>query len=143
MISRTAKVIKMLVLTGIVLVSAYFFLRWREDSYGFKKYEWQAVFLSNNQVYFGKLEIRPDFYILTKVFYLQTQEDKEEIITGELPSEPREKSKEKETRLIKLGRELHGPEDKLFVEKSNLLFWENLKSDSSIVKSIEGYYRGE
>lgn len=135
---------KLIILLAMVAIFTYLFARWQsENPYGFDKHQWQAIFLSNNQVYFGKLEIRPDFYVLTRVFYLQTEEDKKELTAGEAPSESKEKREEGETRLIKLGRELHGPEDRLFVEKSNLLFWENLKADSSIVKSIESYYRGE
>ena len=38
--------------------------------------------------------------------------------------------------LIKLGEELHEPEDLMIINKDNILFIENLKADSKIVKAI-------
>lgn len=90
------------------------------------KDEWQAVFLTNNQVYFGKLSSFDKSYLkLTKVYYLQSDQ-----------------SISKETadlNLIKLGAEIHGPEDMMYISKSQVLFWENLKADSRIVKIISDY----
>ena len=89
---------------------------------------WQAVFLTNGQVYFGKLSSKHGEYVeLAKVFYLQSNQGinsaKE---SGDL-------------NLIKLGAEIHGPEDKMYISRKQIIFWENLKSDSKIVKIISAY----
>lgn len=41
--------------------------------------------------------------------------------------------------LAKLGNELHGPEDKMFINSDQLLFWENLKDDGQVAKAISDF----
>ncbi len=87
--------------------------------------KWQAVFLSNDQVYFGKLKNYDGKYLtLSEVYYLRTAEDLQNTSST--------------LNLVKLGGELHGPEDIIFIPKSSVLFWENLKDTSRVVQSIEG-----
>ncbi|MBI4714249.1 hypothetical protein HY771_03650 [Candidatus Uhrbacteria bacterium] len=87
---------------------------------------YQSVFLDNGQVYFGKLK-KPsdDFYELTDVFYLQT---------GSVGLD-----QASNLSLAKLGGEAHGPEDKMQINKSHILFIEDMKSDSKVVKAIQDY----
>jgi hypothetical protein len=85
--------------------------------------KWQAVFLSNNQVYFGKLHDLNDTYVtLTNVYYLRTASD---LDSGS------------NLNLIKLGGELHGPEDQMYIPKKSILFWEDMKDASHVVQSIK------
>ncbi len=87
---------------------------------------WQAVFLSNNQVYFGKIKhISSNTLVLTDIYYLQASES--------LASPDDTNSK---LNLVKLGSEVHGPKDKMTINRSNILFWEDLKDNSRIVKVI-------
>lgn len=90
---------------------------------------YQAVFLTNNQVYFGKLEIGKKQYILKDVYYLQSDIP--------LQSQGRKEKFVNQTTLIKLGDDLHGPEDSMYISKDHLLFWENLKADSQLLQSIK------
>ena len=86
--------------------------------------QWQAVFLTNNAVYFGKLVNYDNTYVtLTDVYYLRTASDLEGSGATSL-------------NLIKLGGELHGPEDVMYIPKTNVLFWENMKSTSQVVQTI-------
>jgi hypothetical protein len=39
--------------------------------------------------------------------------------------------------LIKLGNELHGPTDKMYINRSQVLFYEQLRKDSQVVVNIE------
>lgn len=90
---------------------------------------YQAVFLDNGQVYFGELTDRDDeFYTLTNVYYLQIRQDPQ---AGEADSE--------DVSLIKLGNEMHGPEDEMQINKEHILFIEDLKSDSKVSKAIVDY----
>ena len=41
--------------------------------------------------------------------------------------------------LVKLGNEIHGPEDAMYINKSSVMFWENLKSSGQVVKAIQQY----
>jgi len=88
---------------------------------------YQSVFLDNGQVYFGKLkESGDDFYELTDVFYLQTGSAGIDQASN--------------LSLAKLGSEAHGPEDKMQINKDHVLFIEDMKSESKVVKAIQDYY---
>jgi len=106
------------------------------------KDKYQAVFLANSQVYFGKLrKIGDDSYRMTNVFYIQSNT---EVPTGQT-SKDEEKSKngtlesQQSPTLIKLGQELHGPEDAVVFNKSQITFWENLRPDGKVAQAITNY----
>jgi len=89
---------------------------------------YQAVFLDNNQVYFGKLKGNDRAYAtLTDIFYLQVAQPLQ-------PSEPATN-----VNLIKLGSELHGPADEMQINRDHILFIETLRDDSQVVKAIKQY----
>lgn len=91
--------------------------------------KWQAVFLSNGQVYFGRLENYNRGYArLTSVYYLRAADALQQG-GGEA---------NQSINLVKLGGELHGPEDEMFIPKDKIQFWENLKASSQVVRAIEG-----
>lgn len=91
--------------------------------------KFQAVFLTNGQVYFGKIDSLDGKYVkLSNIYYLQVQQDVQ-------PAKSNEKS-ESGVSLTKLGSELHGPDDEMHISSDQILFWENLKGDSRVVKTI-------
>ncbi len=90
---------------------------------------YQAVFIDNGQVYFGKLQEGDDWYTLTDVFYLNTCAagvDSKENLS-----------------LAKLGNEVHGPEDAMRINKEHVLFVEKMKSDSKVVQAIINFKSGK
>ena len=87
---------------------------------------WQAVFLSNGQVYFGHLQNYDRGYVRVQdTYYLQTQQP---LQTGQAAAG---------VNLVKLGQELHGPEDAMMIPKTQILFWENMRDDSQVVRAIQ------
>ncbi len=98
-----------------------------------KKY--QAVFFTNGQVYFGKLVALNDTqFKLTEVFYVQSQSD-----TSAEKSEGEVTTNQSDMRLIKMGNEVHGPEDAMIIERAQVLFYENLKPDGKVTQIINEY----
>lgn len=96
---------------------------------------WQAVFLSNGQVYFGHLQNRNSQYAtLTNIYYLKVQQALQPA--GEEGNNNTNSSDQTQLTLIKLGEELHGPQDKMIINRDQILFIEDLKDDSQIVKTI-------
>lgn len=94
------------------------------------KDRYQAIFLTNGQVYFGKLAGSNSQYLALKdVYYLQ-QNDQEQI------QQPESTEQQANLQLVKLGDELHGPEDAMYISKDQILFWENLKDDGQVVQGI-------
>ena len=81
---------------------------------------YQAMFLTNDQTYFGHLKnINSDYLILSDVYYVKISDSG----AGQL---------------VKLGvGEPHGPQDKMIISQDQVLFWENLKFDSPVVKTIQ------
>ncbi|MDB5178200.1 MAG: hypothetical protein JWN01_143 [Patescibacteria group bacterium] len=97
-----------------------------------KAKQYQAVFLTNGQVYFGKASRVDNSYVkLTDIYYLQVQQQ----------VQPKDQSagQQPQVSLAKLGGELHGPEDVMYVSRQQVLFWENLKDDGKVAKAIKDY----
>jgi len=98
-------------------------------------YSWQganatyrAVFLTNNQVFFGKMVSQNQNYItLENVFYIQDKQDLENAdTTGDVS-------------LIRAGREVHGPTNLISISRPQVLFMQTLKDDSKILSAILQY----
>lgn len=97
--------------------------------------KYQAVFFTNGQVYFGKLQnLNGEYFKLTDVFYLQTQ-------SNDNSKNPQDANAQdaNNMQLVKLGNEIHGPEDEMVISKKQVLFFENLKKDGKVSDSISKY----
>jgi hypothetical protein len=98
------------------------------------KSAYQAVFVNVNgtnggQVYFGHVQTVTDNYIdLTNVFYIQN-------------SNSSSSSTNSSYTLVKLGCELHAPQDEMVINRGQVYFWENLKSNGQVAQKISEYYK--
>ncbi len=106
------------------------------------KTDWQAVFLSNGQVYFVQVEkIGRDFLYLKDIYYLQvvTLQDANTIAQpNDVQTQP-----EQRLTLIKLGNEIHGPADEMMINRDQIVLIEDLKDDSRVVQAINDYLAGK
>jgi hypothetical protein len=131
-----------LVVLLLLVVLALFWSWWlfgRNTNYNEDKAintnQFQAVFLTNGQVYFGKLtDLNHKYVTLTDIYYLQVQST-----NGSLQNASGNASSNSQVSLAKLGSELHGPEDKMSISSDQVLFWENLKNDSKVSQAISKY----
>lgn len=99
--------------------------------------KYQAVFFNNGQIYFGKLQsVNNDYMKLTDIFYLQSQQPTDE---KDATNPQKTSASQTNVQLIKLGDEIHGPEDEMVISKDQLLFYENLKPDGKVAQSIEKF----
>jgi hypothetical protein len=95
--------------------------------------QYQAVFLTNGQVYFGKLHNLGSAYItLEDVYYIQANPQQSQNTQGGASASP-----QPNLTLVKLGDELHGPERQMQIASNQVIFWENLKGDSKVVDAIK------
>jgi hypothetical protein len=100
-----------------------------------KAKQYQAVFLTNGQVYFGKVSKVDGSYVkVTDIYYLQVQQTVQPKDTSAAAA-----AANQQVSLAKLGGELHGPEDIMYVSRQQVLFWENLKADGKVAKAIADY----
>lgn len=121
------------VVAGVIVLALLVLgcLMWKQKSGGdssVEKNHYQAVFLTNGQVYFGKLsEVGDKYAQLNDIYYLQVQQS----------VQPADQNKEAQVSLAKLGDELHGPKDQMSISSDQILFWENLKDDAKVVQAIK------
>lgn len=95
----------------------------------------QAVFLNGGQVYFGDITNLTDDYLrMSNIYYLRVNQQVQP--NGEAKSTDND-----DISLVKLGCELHGPEDAMVINRSQVMFWENLKSDGQVAKAVEQYVK--
>ncbi len=98
---------------------------------------YQAVFLSNGQVYFGHTQtnMRGEYVQLVDVYYLQVNQS-DQLNADSTDTTTTDQSN---FALIKLGNEIHGPKDAMLINRDHILFIEDLRSDSEIVTQIEAF----
>ena len=127
-------VVAVLGIAAIVLMGL--FLYKGSASASIDKSKYQAVFLTSGQVYFGKLSnLGSSYATLTDVFYIQAT-------STEGSDNPQNASTDvTDLQLIKLGSEVHGPEDEMLIGREQILFVENLKADGKVSSSIKEYYK--
>ena len=95
---------------------------------------YQAVFLANNQVYFGKVSgANSQFITLRDIYYLQVNPGAQQ------PPDPGRG----DVSLIKLGSELHGPTDEMRVNRDQVLIIETLREDSQVAQAIKRHKEGK
>lgn len=128
-----------IVLLVVVLVAAYFgasAFQNRGLAATINTKQYQAVFLTNGQVYFGKLSPAAAGYVQVEdIYYLQVQTAQPAGTATKDSTTPKTDS----TQLVKLGQELHAPEDKMVISKEQILFFENIKDNSKVVQAIKAY----
>jgi len=123
-----------LLFAGTILVVALLVLLYfggaKEENYVDKNKQ-QAVFLTNGQVYFGKIKNISKTYIdLQNIYYLNVNQQVQ-------PNQKDSNSNSNQSvSLVKLGCELHGPQDQMVINRDQITFWENLKTDGQVTKAI-------
>jgi len=89
---------------------------------------YHATFLTNGQVYFSNIENPDSQYVeLGDIYYLRVQQALQPRPDGQ---------QQPAISLVKLGNELHGPEDVMLVNRDQILFIEPLKEESNVVSAI-------
>ena len=84
----------------------------------------QAVILSNDKVYFGRLDdVSDTFYALDDAFFLRE--------VRETPDAEPQRS------LLPVNRELHAPENRMLIRKDEVVLVENLAEDSPVLTEIQ------
>lgn len=124
--------------TALVVVLVYFLATGKSS--GEAKYvdnsKLQAVFLNGGQVYFGKIEDLNSKYLrMGNIYYLRVNQ------TVQPNQENNQQATANDISLVKLGCELHGPEDKMLINREQVIFWENLKDDGQVAKAVAEYVK--
>lgn len=91
----------------------------------------QAVFLNGGQVYFGNInELNGKYLSMNNIYYLRVNQQVQ-------PNQST--TNNNDVSLVKLGCELHGPQDNMVINRDQIIFWENLKDDGQVAKAVKEY----
>lgn len=121
----------------LLLLLAVLFARGNNNGNEFKYVQgdkYQAVFLNNGQVYFGNIRALNGKYVdLADVYYL-TQNT-----TANASGQQQASG---DYTLVKLGcQQIHSPLDRMLINRDQVTFWENLKTDGKVAKSIAEFIK--
>ena len=112
-----------LAIATLVFVLALLFTQWWDFTVpSLGRAQYQAVFLTNGQIYFGRYYDRLGaFAKIEDVYYFQDA-------TGT------DQDASQETRIVRRGHELHDPATRMLVPKTAILFVEDLSEASAIAQ---------
>lgn len=120
-----------LLIIGLAVAGWLVWSNSKSTDLGIDTAKYQAVFLVNGQIYFGKLEdMNESSFKMTNIYYPQPEAATEESETAT------QQTASSGIQLIRLGDEVHGPENEMFISKEQILYYENLKSDSKVAELI-------
>ena len=96
----------------------------------------QALFLTDGQVYFGYASsIKNPIVTLKDIYYLQAATSTLQSGGNGSAAAPANQ----QVNLVKLGSELHGPTDVMMINRNQIKFIEDMKSDSQVNQKITDY----
>jgi len=111
----------------VISVVALLYVGGDKESKQIDKSKFQAVFLTNGQVYFGNVvTANRGFVDLKNIYYLSVNQQ----------VQPKD-NKDSSVSLVKLGCELHGPVDEMMINRDQVTFWENLRTDGQVSQAID------
>ena len=96
--------------------------------------KFQAIFLNNTSQppYFAKIRsINSKYITIDNIYYL--------LVNQQVQPSASNTTNSNDIRLVKLGCELHGPYDKMIINRDQVLYWENLKEDGQVAQAITKY----
>jgi hypothetical protein len=101
------------------------------------KSKMQAVFLNGGQVYFGKItDLNNKFLRVSDIYYLRVNQT---VQPNQQSATDQQTTNSNDISLVKLGCELHGPQDNMVINQEQVIFWENLKDDGQVAKAVATY----
>lgn len=104
-----------------VLILVILFVGFKNEGRGIDKDTYQAVFFANDQLYFGKLsEVSGQYLKLSDIYFLRDNGKDAKVPIS----------------LFKYGEEIHQPQDTMYINRDQVLLWQNLRPDGKVVQLI-------
>lgn len=130
----------MVIAATVILTALSLFIQHKQFRSTMPNNTYQAVFLTNGQVYFGKMTpLNRSYMALQDVYYIQ--QDTPVVEEGQTTEEGNDvqalqQQAESQFAVVRLGEELHQPQNGLVINTKQILFWENLQGDSRVIEAI-------
>lgn len=132
---------KNLIFIGVVAVVLCVGTLWNSkntlSSWGKRDTSWYAVYLTNNQVYFGHIaSIKDDTIVLENVHFAEAYQEQVPVATSTkfaLTQAPKQTF-----RISQRGNDkMLSSDHKLFVNRTSVLYWEKFSPEAEVVKLLE------
>ncbi|NMB48770.1 hypothetical protein GYA13_05060 [Candidatus Kuenenbacteria bacterium] len=117
-------------LVAVVAIVTAVVVFWPSKEGVYSRDKWQAVFLNNNQVFFGHVTGEDNGHLILKDIYYP-----QKPLTLQQPTE----EQPNDFTLVKFGKEIYGTEDQMVINKDNILYVADIKEESKIVAAIKKY----
>lgn len=88
----------------------------------------QVIYMANGQAYFGKLQNTNGTYLVVKTPYTAQSVKAENGQNA---------SNDGTTSLLKVSAQVYGSDDSIAIKSDQVLFWQNLRSDSKVSQAIK------
>lgn len=125
--SKLIRIIGVVMAVAMVIAVAVYYFVLRPGAMIDSGY--QAVFLGNGQVYFGKLQVLNGSYLkITNVYYIQSN-------SGMTAADATDANN---IELVRLTKAVHGPKDEIVINRDQVLYFENLDDEGQAAKLISG-----
>lgn len=132
---RLASLLAVFILAILLAGATVYFLFFKTKSavVSPKAKDWYAVKLVDGEVFYGQIEdTKADPVVMANVYYNYDQAKAKEAGAGAAENSGN-------LRLVKRGKETHGPAGTMDIVRTQVLFMEPLKSDSKVLKAILEY----
>ena len=90
--------------------------------------QYQAVYTTSGQLYFGKLQNTDGEFLVLKTPY---------TAQNVAAAEGEKADADASTTLLKVSSQLYGPEDSMAIRADQVSFWQNLREDSKVSQAIK------
>ncbi|MDO8260796.1 MAG: hypothetical protein Q7T50_04875 [Candidatus Magasanikbacteria bacterium] len=128
------RVVFFLALIIIGAVVYFMFVRGGDKKQNQAEVDWYAVKLINGEEYYGEIsDTKSDPIVLNNVYYNYDQL-KDGVINKDYSPET-----SANLRLVKRGKETHGPSGSMDIVRAQVVYMEPLKEDSKVLKAILNY----
>lgn len=125
------------------VIAVYFlFFRTKENGPAPLASGWYAVKLVDGEIFYGQIsDVRADPVVIANVYYNydQTKPNAEAKDSGQAAEAAGLAALSGNLRLVKRGKETHGPDGSLNVVRAQILYMEPLKSDSKVLRAMLEY----
>lgn len=128
-ISRRHIIIGVSCFVGVVVIGIALLLFLHRNDQRIMTDRYQVVYLVTGQIYFGKLQNKGGQYLtLRNVYTVENQTASSNSTTGSVTTP---------SKILKVSQQVYGPDDSMAIRADQVQFWQNLRSDSKVVKAIE------
>lgn len=137
--TRRAAFLLLVFILAVLAVGAtvyYLFFKTKGPVSDAKAQNWHAIKLLDGEIFYGQVfDVKADPIVIANVYYNYDQ--------AKQNSEAKDKTKTVEEtgnlRLVKRGKETHGPAGTMNIVRAQVLFMEPLKTDSKVLQAILDY----